>query len=330
MLQNGLDITNYSFIDILSLFRLNIDYSLTDLQRIKQKLIELHPDKSNMPVDYYVFYKKAFNILAERYKQNFVDISKSSPAIFSTNEYIPLDISLNPQIKEKANEFSVFNFNRLFNELFEKHVQKPPSNLDTYPWMKELNHTFIGNKKVFLNEINSYGKIQKVKIEQRNKFGVSTKIKPFGEDSYFFSKEEPPYIFAPSFAKMQYHDVRKVHRDETVYNVLDEDFCLKYSSLEEFQKIRDADDSIPPMEQSMAENLFQQKKEIDKLKCIDKKRTNEIQMEINESKVKTAMEEFLQIDAKEYAEKIQKEQDEKERKKQMLLKEIQQRFPETT
>ena len=58
---HNLDIQSYSFYDIIELFDLSPDnVSLEDLKRAKKRVLMLHPDKSKLPKEYFLFYKKAF------------------------------------------------------------------------------------------------------------------------------------------------------------------------------------------------------------------------------------------------------------------------------
>ena len=51
-----LDINNYDLQDILHLFKLPVNFDEQDLKRAKQIVLKTHPDKSNLPSDYFIFY----------------------------------------------------------------------------------------------------------------------------------------------------------------------------------------------------------------------------------------------------------------------------------
>ena len=73
--DHNLQIQNYSFDELLGLFELeSYQISVDDLKRAKKKVLMLHPDKSRLDAKYFLFYKKAFDIVVQFYnnqhKQN--------------------------------------------------------------------------------------------------------------------------------------------------------------------------------------------------------------------------------------------------------------------
>ena len=65
---HNLDIQSYSYYDIMELFDLSPDnVSLEDLKRAKKRVLMLHPDKSKLPKEYFLFYKKAFDVVLSMY-----------------------------------------------------------------------------------------------------------------------------------------------------------------------------------------------------------------------------------------------------------------------
>jgi hypothetical protein len=75
-----LDINNYNLHDILSLFRIPINFNEEDLKSAKQVVLKTHPDKSKLPSEYFLFYSKAYKMLYsvwEFKKRGDVDSKKS-------------------------------------------------------------------------------------------------------------------------------------------------------------------------------------------------------------------------------------------------------------
>jgi len=65
-----LDIENYGFEDILQLFEIDTaNYTIDDLKRAKQIVASVHPDRSKLSAEYFIFFKRAFQILAEVHRQ---------------------------------------------------------------------------------------------------------------------------------------------------------------------------------------------------------------------------------------------------------------------
>ena len=65
---HNLNIQNYSLEELLGLFDLTTyEISVDDLKRSKKKVLMLHPDKSKLDSKYFLFYKKAFDVIVQFY-----------------------------------------------------------------------------------------------------------------------------------------------------------------------------------------------------------------------------------------------------------------------
>ena len=51
-----LDIQNYSLEEIMNLFKIPLNFDVGDLKRAKKLVLMSHPDKSNLPSEYFLFY----------------------------------------------------------------------------------------------------------------------------------------------------------------------------------------------------------------------------------------------------------------------------------
>ena len=58
-----LDIDNYNLEDILSLFKVPLNFNKEDLKTVKKMTLMTHPDKSGLDKDYFLFYSKAYKKL---------------------------------------------------------------------------------------------------------------------------------------------------------------------------------------------------------------------------------------------------------------------------
>ena len=61
--QNDLNIENYDLEDILNLFKLEYHFEEGDLKRAYKTALKTHPDRSNLPDNYFRFYMKAYKIV---------------------------------------------------------------------------------------------------------------------------------------------------------------------------------------------------------------------------------------------------------------------------
>jgi hypothetical protein len=66
---HNLDINKYTLEEIFGLF--DLDYNLTEqtMRAAKMKVLMIHPDKSRLPANYFHFYKQAYEIVLNIYKQ---------------------------------------------------------------------------------------------------------------------------------------------------------------------------------------------------------------------------------------------------------------------
>ena len=58
-----LDISHYNLQDILSLFKVPINFDEQDMKRAKAIVLKTHPDKSKLPPEYFRFYSQAYKML---------------------------------------------------------------------------------------------------------------------------------------------------------------------------------------------------------------------------------------------------------------------------
>lgn len=63
-----LDLDNYVYQELIDLFDVPTLYTIEDLKRAKQIVAQTHPDKSGLDAKYFIFFKRAFQILADIYR----------------------------------------------------------------------------------------------------------------------------------------------------------------------------------------------------------------------------------------------------------------------
>ena len=80
---HNLDINTYSLEEIFGLFNLNYDLTEDSMRSAKKKVLMIHPDKSQLPANYFHFYKQAYEIILNIYKQK-SKINDSSKKSFSS------------------------------------------------------------------------------------------------------------------------------------------------------------------------------------------------------------------------------------------------------
>ena len=122
MKNHNLDIAMYSLKELLGLFDIDTyDITREQILAAKKKVLMTHPDKSRLPSDYFLFYKKAFEIVLNFYN----DQSKQNAEV-RDEDYSPLnnDNEENQKIKSQIQKANQTKFSTAFNELFEKNMVK--------------------------------------------------------------------------------------------------------------------------------------------------------------------------------------------------------------
>jgi hypothetical protein len=61
----NLDINSYSLEEMFGLFNLTYDLTEESMRAAKKKVLMIHPDKSNLPSEYFLFYKEAYEIILD-------------------------------------------------------------------------------------------------------------------------------------------------------------------------------------------------------------------------------------------------------------------------
>ena len=131
--EHNLSIQMYSLQELLNLFNLTNKISLEDLKRAKKQVLMLHPDKSKLDQKYFLFYKKAFDVIFQFYNtQNRMDQEVKYEKI----KYEPMDVEINKLTTKNItntveNMVKEGEFQDKFNQLFEENFidkNKPNKN----------------------------------------------------------------------------------------------------------------------------------------------------------------------------------------------------------
>ena len=242
-----LDINNYEIDDILKLFNIDYNFNEDDLRNSKKMVLMMHPDKSNLDKEYFLFFSKAYKILYSIY--NFRDKYKLNDNMKLNNntEYLVHDIDEDNKeiIKnlKKSKYFDSNNFNKWFNELFEKiNISNEFNNNGYGNWLKtdEISSEIANN-------IDSMNKIIDKKKEElrESKLSKYSRIHEYNNNNYCdLTNSKPENYSSDLFSKFQYEDLKKAH-EESVIPVTYKDFNKKYNNIEEIQEERQKQNMNP-------------------------------------------------------------------------------------
>lgn len=267
-IKHNLDITRYTFDEILELFNLSYNMTLEQLKGAKKMVLMTHPDKSGLSPDYFLFYKKALDIVVSYYN----NISRASTEVTADKlQYAPSELSGYDKNTKNAvinniSKMESANFNSKFNTFFDKNMVKKVNTERNNWFMNEDENPFITNETV--NKSNLTTTFNKMREHTKTivKYnGVQSLYStPESTVSNIYEDEDETgngdYICSDPFGKLKFDDLRKVHRDQTILSVSETDFnnMPKYKNVDEYNRGRNIND-IKPMSKSEAEQLFKNK-----------------------------------------------------------------------
>jgi hypothetical protein len=264
-----LDITNYNYEDLLKLFMMPYDFDENDLKRAKKIVLKMHPDKSQLSPEYFLFFSKAYKTIYSIYE--FKNKTQKSEKLEDVKEYkeivkiVPKKGDENSILLKKFLEENKMNdpknFNKWFNEQFEKLNDKndeDPDNKGYGEWLKSeegLTDEIHVKKEDIGNEFNKRKKDLKSLIKYEgvqemyaNQLGATTL---YGEEQGNYS--------SGLFDSINYQDVRQAHT-ETIIPISDEDYeqMPKYKNVNDYKHYRDAQ-SLEPLKESEATKILSNK-----------------------------------------------------------------------
>ena len=256
--NHNLNIHMYSLDEVLGLFDLKYNITMDDLKRAKKKVLMLHPDKSKLSAEYFLFYKKAFDIIVQFYENQ----NKQNKAVENV-DYKPLNGELNKtntkNVTSTIKEMNPEKFQSKFNKLFEENMAKNP-NSSKNEWFAKDEPIYNIDQNV--NASNMRDVLENMKQNNNaiiNYHGVE-KLYSSGSGTNGYDDDDisdNSYVTSDPFGKLKDDDLRKVHKDQTVFAVSERDFekVQTYSSVDHFVRERSSH-SLDPMEKQRAEQVL--------------------------------------------------------------------------
>lgn len=296
---HNLDIQTYSLEELLSLFGLTAyNISTNDLRQAKKRVLMLHPDKSKLDSKYFLFYKKAFDVIVQFYdnqnrQHKQVD---GTELVYRPNE--DNDNSTSDHINKQINEISNSDFQDKFNRLFESNNMGTRPDTTRNEWFKQEDNEFnIPEGKISKSEMgDAFNRIkqQSNSITRYNGVQEMSHTTSVGNSSLYEDTDQ--YVSCDPFGKLQYDDLRKVHRDQTVLAVSERDFdqSKTYKSVDEFNRAR-SQYSYDPLEKEKATTMLQEQERVMNEQMMKKEYKSKLQTQQYAEKNKTVLASFLQL-----------------------------------
>jgi hypothetical protein len=282
-----LNIDNYELNDLLHLFKLPMNFNEEHLKQAKQIVLKVHPDKSGLTSDYFIFYSKAYKTLYniwEFRKNSYNDKAKNTEYSVEEedkgreqilNNFLKKNNILNGQDNKKGDNkrdnkgdnkggqggsacaYNTPLFNEWFNKEFEKNKMQSESDLKGYgDWFKND----LDEDKELVKDLSDKDLLDKKKRILREKSIIEyQEVQELNSGSSIAQELDmaAPTSFSSSiFSSLQYEDLHKAHT-ETVIPVTDEDYerIPKFNSLDEIKQHRNSQTMVPLSEQQAKQYL---------------------------------------------------------------------------
>lgn len=293
---HNLNVHMYNFDELLNLFNLNYRFSKEDLLKAKKKVMMTHPDKSNLDAKYFLFYKKAYDIILEFYKNQNKHNDDIYEKDYAANEFDNQNSSTTKEMSEQINKIPTKQFQQKFNTLFEENMtSKPDPTVNEWFTSEENMYDLKGT----VNKSNMNQMFEKVKSQQSNlvKYkGVQTLQVNGNSGNSLYDQNSDDYVSTDVFSKLKFDDLRKVHKDQTVLQVSEKDYqnIPKYNSVDQFVRAR-GKQTLTPLEKQEAEQLLAQENETYKQEIMQKEYEAKLRSMKNEEKNKHILSKFLYL-----------------------------------
>ena len=295
MSSHNLSIESYTFYELLELFGLDPNGIDTyTLKKARSRVLQMHPDKSKLPKEYFIFYKKAFEIIVRVFEnQNKVNqhVPTNEEILYSPeNPHAQID---KKQLQKTIDTMNPGTFNNKFNELFESHAEIKRENKNE--WFSEHNEeeaNQVRNKSEMDAAFEQYKQKQHAMVQYTGVVPLSMN----GGTSGLYEEDNDSYITADVFSKLKFDDLRKVHKDQTVFNVSEQQYnsVPQYKSVDHYVRSREQQ-CHEPLQKQQAEHQLRQEK-IKHEKLIQQKQYNsQLQSARAHEKSQNMLANFLRI-----------------------------------
>lgn len=255
-----LDIEKYTFNDILELFKITkCDIDENDIKSAKKQVFLMHPDKSRLPSKYFIFYKKAYDILIEYYKEN-NKVNNIVPTEAIEYENINTsksdsNSSYSSGAHKVINSIPTKDFNVLFNKLFEREMI-PKDVSDKNDWFKSEDKFMdrCGDiNKVSPKEMDATFNVMRERNSNIVKYTGNVKcIRPSSnvQCENIHGDNDGEYVCSNMFSKLGYDDLRKVHKDEVIFSVGEKDLenISRFKNIDDYKNDANNYEFIPEIE----------------------------------------------------------------------------------
>jgi len=299
--HHNLNIHMYKFSELLELFHLNYNSTIEDLKEARKIVLKMHPDKSRLPGDYFLFYKKAFEIVVDHFKEQ---QKTSKPVPTEKQLYVPPESKMgeqtDDQISTTIKKMNTGDFQKQFNQLYEENMTRRPDE-SRNAWFKSNDPLFEFDGPRSAKDIANSIEQVKAKTAALSVYkGVQEMNSSVGTTSRFYDEDDEDanseYVSCDPFSKLKFDDLRKVHKDQTVFAVSEADYgkMQHYGSIDQLNQVRNAQ-NLKPIDKQIAEKQMAEKEALLQQQAAARQHAAQLRSMHYEEKNKAVLANFMRI-----------------------------------
>lgn len=260
-----LNIDNYSREELYKLFGFKTSIILNEnaMKEAKKIVLKTHPDKSRLDNKYFIFFGKAYRKLKDIYEfQN-----KMNQKTTDTDNYFDSQNSkvLDKMFDIKKDLKDSSNFNKWFNEQFDKHKLEDPVEHGYGNWLKSDEDIIFTPQNINKDSMGREMEKRKKEIQALTPYkGVGDAFISSTAGGSALMEYNSNFTSGSLFSGgggMGYTDLRQAYA-ESVIPVSEEDFnkIQKFNSIDEYKRNRDSVDMSPLSKEEGLRKLYHQDK----------------------------------------------------------------------
>lgn len=245
-----LNIDNYTLEGIYKLFHIHTTNLTEDIMKNAKKFVlKTHPDKSQLDPKFFLFYSKAYKRLYAVYEfQNKSTNKKPDTKDYENEEHSRV---LNAMFEKQKNLKDSGNFNKWFNEQFEKHRIDDPIESGYGDWLKSDDGIVNMDNVTKANMASELDKHKK-RVQALTPYtGVTDMYAPVFAGTTLMDNNNN-YSSGTLFSNngIAYTDIKQAYNESVIPITEDEyDKMPKFRNIDEYKTHRNNVDVAPPDEQ---------------------------------------------------------------------------------
>jgi hypothetical protein len=311
-----INISNYGLHDILNLFSIPAAFTDVHLKHAKRVVLKTHPDKSNLPKEYFLFFTQAYRILYQIYTMRhekaqgyehadtYRDLIASSSSGSAAGSMGLGDTSSGAGTGSSADEvyahasklsaMSPSDFNHWFNTAFERYRVPDEEGDGGYEdWFRN------GADSERAGDDGPVSKTQWAASLESARNRMMALVPASASEPAALSSSSSSSLWSSSAASLQYEDLKRAHT-ETLLPVTETDIhsvtSSRCKSVQELRTSRTAAEaSFAPMSKTEAMRALDREKEADAEQCTHRAYLMAKQDEIARDMNRRFMKEFKTI-----------------------------------